>query len=135
MAEDDSSWPDDPLTAPFWAAARERSLVVQRCDDCGAYQFYPRPYCLRCFGAGVRWVPSAGTGTVYSLTTVRIQVLPELPPPYRVAVVELDEGPRLTTNIVGPDCRIGDRVRVTWRERDGFPPVPVFEPIVEPSDA
>jgi uncharacterized protein len=128
-------WPDDPVTAPFWSAAREGALLVQRCDECGAYQFYPRPYCLRCFSANVSWVSARGTGTVYSMTTVRIHVLPELSPPYRVAVVELEEGPRLTTNLVGPDCRIGDAVRVTWRDRGDLPPVPVFEPIGGEADA
>ena len=44
-----------------------------------------------------------------------------------VAIVTLDEGPRLTTNLVGGDVEIGDRVRVTWRERAGLPPLPVFE--------
>jgi uncharacterized OB-fold protein len=61
------------------------------------------------------------------VTTVRLQVIPELMPPYQVAIVELDEGPRLTTNIVGEPCIIGDRVQLAWRERPDAPPLPVFE--------
>jgi hypothetical protein len=121
-------WTGDPITAPFWEAARERRLVIQRCRVCGTHQFYPRPYCLACLSDDVKWVEAAGTGTVYSMVTVRIPVIPELAPPYRLAIVELEEGPRIVTNIVGGECRIGDGVRVTWRERKDMPPVPVFEP-------
>jgi uncharacterized OB-fold protein len=118
----------DAITAPFWEAARERRLVVQRCRDCGRHQFYPRPFCLACGGTRLDWAPSKGLATVHALTTVRIAVIAELQPPYVVALVELDEGPRMTTNIVGGACRIGDRVRVAWRERSDLPPLPVFEP-------
>ncbi len=71
-------------------------------------------------------VPSAGQGTIYSLTTVRIPVTEELPPPYLLALVDLDEGPRLLTNIDAASAGIGDRVTVAWRARDGLPPLPVF---------
>jgi uncharacterized protein len=118
----------DALTAPFWEAAARGELVVQRCRSCGAHQFYPRPFCLACDGDGLEWVATAGTGTVYALTTVHLRVDPALEPPYAVAVVELDEGPRLVTNLVGAPATIGDRVTVGWRERDGMPPLPVFEP-------
>ena len=116
----------DPMTAPFWAAARERRLLIQRCDACGAHQFYPRPLCLKCGVLGMRWVQVRGEGVVYSMTTVRVPVTPELVPPYAVALVELDEGPRLLTNLVGEGLAIGDRVSVQWRERADLPPLPVF---------
>jgi len=117
----------DAITRPFWEAASLRRLVIQRCTVCGHHQFYPRRFCLSCDGADLGWVDAAGTGTVYAATTVRLQVIPELQPPYQVALVELDEGPRLTANIVGEPCRMGDRVRVAWRERPDAPPLPVFE--------
>lgn len=115
----------DPLSAPFWEAACRRELWIQRCRACGAFQFYARPFCLNCQSDAVEWVQSAGRGTVYSMTTVWMSITPELTPPYIVAVVELDEGPRLVTGLTGP-CRIGDRVYVGWRDRDGLPPLPVF---------
>jgi hypothetical protein len=118
----------DPLTAPFWEAAARGVLVVQRCRVCGHHQFYPRPYCLACQSDDVTWVAASGRGTVYSMTTVHMEVAPEFAPPYVVAIVELDEGPRLLTNVVGGPGRIGDRVRVAWREREGAPPLPVFTP-------
>ncbi|MFO1056622.1 MAG: OB-fold domain-containing protein [Dongiaceae bacterium] len=117
----------DPTTAPFWAAARQRRLVIQRCATCGHHQFYPRPHCLSCESADLAWVPAAGHGTIYSMTTTHVQVYPDLAPPYVVALVELAEGPRLLTNIVGAPCRIGDAVRLAWRERADAPPLPVFE--------
>jgi uncharacterized OB-fold protein len=119
--------PADPTTAPFWQAAREHRLVVQRCATCGAHQFYPRPFCLTCSSLVLEWVGVSGSATVYSKTTVRIPVIEELAPPYVVAIVTLDEGPRLTTNLVGDEPEIGDQVTVTWRERTGLPPLPVFQ--------
>ena len=116
----------DPLTAPFWAAAASGRLLVQRCAGCGGHQLYPRPFCIGCQSDDVEWVPAAGTGTVYTMTTVHMEVGPDLEPPYVVAVVELDEGPRLLTNLLDRDLRIGDRVRVGWRPRGGLPPFPVF---------
>ena len=125
--QDLAGLPGDPTTAPFWRAAREHRLIVQRCTACGTHQFYPRPVCLACFSLGLEWVEASGRATVYSKTTVRINVVDELTPPYVVAIVTLDEGPRLTTNLVGDEPAIGDRVSVTWRERADLPPLPVFE--------
>jgi uncharacterized OB-fold protein len=117
----------DPTTETFWKACSEGRLLVQRCRACGHHQFYPRPYCLACQGE-VDWVEVKGSGTIYSLTTVRVPVQPELPPPYFVAIVELDEGPRLLTNIQGESASIGQRVTLAWRRRDPLPPLPVFTP-------
>jgi uncharacterized OB-fold protein len=114
------------LTVPFWEAAARGDLVVQQCRTCGHHQFYPRPFCLKCQSNDVTWVRVAGTGTIYSMTTVHMQMSPEFEPPYVVAIVQLDEGPRLLTTIVGGRSRIGERVRVAWREREGAPPLPVF---------
>lgn len=119
----------DPTTEAFWTACGEHRLLVQHCRACGASQFYPRPFCLSCESNDLEWAESAGKGTIYSLTTIRMPVTPELPPPYLLALVDLDEGPRLLTNIVGIDkAAIGDRVEVTWRAREDLPPLPVFRP-------
>lgn len=115
----------DPTTTAWWSAAGEGRLLVQRCDTCGTHQLYPRPFCLRCESRDVAWVASRGTGRVYSQTTVHVPVVSWLAPPYVVALVELDEGPRLLTNLVGPPCRIGDRVEVCWDVRDDLV-VPLF---------
>jgi uncharacterized OB-fold protein len=78
-------------------------------------------------------VPASGRGTIYSMTTVHRQVSPDLPVPYTNALVQLEEGPRLLTTIVGAPARIGDPVRVTWKDRAGAPPLPVFERAESPT--
>ncbi|MGE3875363.1 MAG: Zn-ribbon domain-containing OB-fold protein [Parvibaculaceae bacterium] len=122
----------DPTTEPFWQACVEGRLIVQRCAACGTHQFYPRPFCLACESATLDWAEAQGTGTIYSLTTMRLPVSPDLPPPYLLALVDLDEGPRLLTNIEAKTAAIGDRVRVAWRKREGLPPLPVFVPAEQP---
>ena len=118
----------DPVTEPFWQACLEHRLVIQRCKGCGAHQFYPRPFCLACESVSLEWVDAKGHGTIYSLTTVRVPVTEELTPPYLLALVDLDEGPRLLTNIEAANAAIGDKVDLAWRERNGMPPLPVFRP-------
>ena len=119
----------DPTTTAFWAAARQHRLVIQRCRSCAKHQFYPRPVCLACESLDLEWVEAGGLATVYSMTTIRVPVMPDLAPPYVLALVDLDEGPRLLTNLVGGDFKIGDRVALRWRDRESLPPVPVFGPI------
>lgn len=121
----------DPTTRQYWTAVSEHRLLVQRCSRCDHHQFYPRPFCLACGSRQVAWQRVSGRGSVYSMTTVHIQVHPQLPPPYVVALVELDEGPRLLTNIVG-DCAIGDVVQVRWDDR-GDLVVPVFQRVAVPA--
>lgn len=117
----------DPTTEAFWQACKQERLLVQLCTNCGARQLYPRPFCLGCEGRDLAWVESPGRGTVYSVTTIRIPVIEELPPPYQLALVDLDQGARLLTNIQGTHVLIGARVRLAWRRREGLPPLPVFE--------
>lgn len=72
------------------------------------------------------WVESSGKGTVYSKTNVQVEV-PGFTPPYDVAIVQLDEGPRVMTHLLGADVPIGGRVQLDWRDRpDGLPPLYVF---------
>jgi uncharacterized OB-fold protein len=117
---------DDPVAFPFWEAARRGVLLVQRCTACGHHQFYPRPFCLVCDGDSLSWVECTGTGVVHSVTMVHVPVTPDLTPPYQVALVTLAEGPRLLTNIDGRPCRIGEPVRLVWRQRADAPPFPCF---------
>jgi uncharacterized OB-fold protein len=119
----------DAITAPFWEAAAREELVIQRCRACGSFQFYPRPLCLKCQSMDLTWQLASGRGRVYSLTTVRLQVDPALPVPYDVAIVELDEGPRLLTHLIDGAAAIGDAVEVRWRARSDAPPLPVFAPV------
>ena len=119
----------DPTTSAFWEAARAHRLIVQKCEDCGRHQFYPRPFCLGCNSKRLLWREVSGKGTVYSLSEVIIPPAEGIKVPYVVAIVELEEGPRLMTNIVNGRCGIGDPVKLYWAHRNGYPPLPMFEPV------
>ena len=116
----------DPLSRPFWEAASRHELVLQRCAECANHELVPRPFCVLCGSDRVEWVRAGGTGIVYSTTTVRIEISSDFQPPYAVALVDLDEGPRMLGLVDGKGCAIGDPVAVAWRDRDGGPPLPVF---------
>ena len=107
------------VTRPFWEGARERRLVMPRCTACGHMFFYPRSECPECMADGIEWVQVSGSGTVYSFTIVRQPADPAFRDdvPYPYAIVELDEGPRMVTTIVGCDpeeVRIGMRVTTVF---------------------
>src|SRR5919112_6635807 len=108
----------DPTTSPYWAAADEGRLVVQRCVACGHHQLYPRPFCLDCDARVLDWAEVSGVGTVYSCVTVHLPVRDDVPPPYAVGLIELDEGPRLLAR-VPDDAGIGDRVVARWQPASG----------------
>ncbi|MGA2519906.1 MAG: Zn-ribbon domain-containing OB-fold protein [Acidimicrobiales bacterium] len=108
----------DADSAPYWQAAHDGRLVVQHCLACGAHQLYPRDRCLVCRGE-LEWVDASGRGTVHSFTVIRQNYARPFRDwiPYVVALVDLEEGPRLMTNIVGcapEDVRIGMPVRATF---------------------
>lgn len=118
------------LSAPHWQGAAEGKLMVQRCDDCGAYVFTPRERCRSCFGDKLRWVQSSGKGTVYSYTIVHRPPDPSFDPPYCPAIIELDEGWMMLSNVVEADLTriaIGDPVEVAFKDM-GDITLPVFRP-------
>lgn len=97
--------PED--AAPFFDAAREHRLLIQRCSSCGTHQFYPRKLCTTCGAPDPEWVEASGKGRVHTYTVIH-QGIPgwREEGPYVAAVVALEEGPRMTTNVV--DCRPDD---------------------------
>ena len=111
----------DAATGPYWAAAHEGRFVMPRCNDCGKYHFYPHPLCPHCSSAKLEWVAVSGCGKLYSYTVVHRAPSKAFAEevPYVVAVVELDEGPRLYSNLVGvakEDIRIGMRVKAVFEK-------------------
>jgi uncharacterized OB-fold protein len=123
----------DNETQPFWDAARDGKLLVKRCGSCGAVHFYPRPFCPRCWSEDVRWTEASGRGTLYTWSVVHVNDLPPWPErvPYVAAVVELDEGPRIMTNVVDCDfdaLRIDMPVEVTFRPTSDDLTLPLFRP-------
>jgi uncharacterized protein len=108
----------DRFSQAYWDAAREGTLLIQRCAACGRYQFYPRGHCAHCFAPDPEWAPASGRGRVHTYTVVRRTPNAEFAAdcPYVLAIIELDEGPRMTARIVGdPDGLACDqRVHVVF---------------------
>lgn len=123
-----------PRTRDWWAAAARGELLLQSCTTCGHLQHYPRIVCAKCWSESLEWVPAAGQGTIWTFTVVHRPGHPgwEADAPYVIALVELDEGPRLMTNIVGcpaESVHVGQRVTTTTAvPADGSPVLIVFEP-------
>ena len=99
------------VSREFWAGLQEREVRLPRCRQCEKFVFYPRTICPYCMGVEFDWVKVSGIGKVYSFTVVRRAMIPAFQEatPYVLALVQLEEGPRLTTNIV--NCDVGN-VRV-----------------------
>jgi uncharacterized OB-fold protein len=124
------------VSQPFWDATREHRLVVQRCDDCHRFVWYPRPFCPGCLGAALTWTDVDGTGTVYAVSAHHRTPIAELAgrTPVVVALVDLDAGVRMLTNLVGAEAsgaRVGDRVVVAWEPLDDGRCYPAFEPTAQ----
>jgi uncharacterized OB-fold protein len=127
----------DAVTGPFWEAAKQGRLLIQHCPQCGARQFYPQSSCRRCLSEALEWVESKGRGTIYSHSTVyRAPSRPFEPDvPYIVALVDLDEGCRLVTNIVDVsprDVRVGMPVEVVFDRITPEISLPKFRPRGKP---
>jgi hypothetical protein len=123
-----------PETAPYWEACREQKLLIQRCSACGHYQFYPRILCTECASRKVEWVAAAGRGKVVSFTIVRQAIasayVAEVP--YVVALIQLDEGPTMMSNVIQCDAErvaCGMPVEVIFEAWSEEITVPKFRPL------
>lgn len=121
-----------PESAPYWAAAREHRLELPHCKACNHVWFPPSRSCPNCLSNDMAFKPVSGNGKVYSFVTFHRVYNPAFAGdvPYVVALVELDEGARMLTNIVGiaPDkvaCEM--RVKVVYEQR-GESTIPMFTP-------
>ena len=125
----------EPDSKHYWDGVKAGELRYQTCNDCnGAVNFYPTAHCQKCGGANLTWHVSKGEGTVYTFSVVmqnRIPGFQELGA-YAVAYVDLDEGFRMLTNVVGAadpttGVKVGQRVKVEYEQQDsGEYPIPVF---------
>jgi uncharacterized OB-fold protein len=120
-----------PETAPFWAGTLAGELRIQQCNSCGKHYFYPRPSCRYCQSRDVEWRTVSGTGRLISYV-INYRPVPPADPgePQVIALVELDEGPRMMTSIVGvspepENLALDSRVRVGFEPR-GEQALPVF---------
>jgi hypothetical protein len=123
----------NPDNRPFWEGCREHRLKIQKCSGCGALRWPPAFLCPHCLAAGTEWVAAGGTGSVYTYAVYHVAPFPAFKDelPYVVAIVSLDEGPRMMTNIVGCDPEAvycGMPVEVTWDDETGEFSIPRFRP-------
>lgn len=93
----------DQFSRQYWNAATEGTLLIQRCRACHRYQFYPRGHCAACLAPDPEWTPASGRGRLHTYTVVHRTPNEEFAAdcPYVLAIIELDEGPRMTARIVG----------------------------------
>jgi uncharacterized OB-fold protein len=122
-----------PTMKPFWDAARRHELVVQRCRGCGTPRFPARDICSRCLSRDAEWSRVSGRGTVFSWAVMHQVYHPGFASevPYAVVVIELEEGARLVTNVVGcppGDIRAGLPVEVVFEDVAPEVTLPKFRP-------
>lgn len=125
--------PVNPETEAFWDATAEGTFLVKRCGACETTFHYPRARCPACGDPDAEWVEASGRGTVYSFTVTR-QTRGDYAEatPYVLAYVELEEGPRVMTNLVGCDpgeLTVGRSVRVVFHDTGEGPALPRFTPV------
>ena len=122
----------NPETRQFWDATAQGRLLLKRCLDCGSVIWYPRALCPECGSLRTEWFEAAGRGRVYSYTVNhRGQGAYAGAAPYVLAYVELDEGPRVMTNLVeaGEDeLAVGLPVEVTFHDTGEGSALPRFRP-------
>ncbi len=120
-------------TKPFWDACRRGQLLIQKCDRCDEYQFYPRGICANCWSEDIKWVTASGKGTVWTYTVTYQNRTPGFAEdvPYVLALVELEEGVKMFTNIIEcahREVAIGMPVEVIFRQANNQISVPYFKP-------
>jgi uncharacterized protein len=125
--------PVTETSAPFWEATKEHRLILQWCTECDRAIFFPRDNCPRCLSSALEWRPASGNGVVASVTVETSAPNPGIAggQPYAVALVDLDEGVRLLSNVVGcppGDVAIGQAVQITWAPLSDGRNLPLFEP-------
>lgn len=111
--------PISDAAGPFWDATRQEQLVLPWCTACERPHWYPREVCPLCLGPTVEWRPASGQGVVYACSVMPKPALPMLADrvPYVVALVDLDEGVRMLTNVIDPEpdaVAVGQRVEAAW---------------------
>ncbi|MGA0840579.1 MAG: Zn-ribbon domain-containing OB-fold protein [Pseudomonadales bacterium] len=125
---------DEPDTAPFWQATRDQQLRYQQCTHCGTIVFHPRSHCTGCTDGVLEWRVASGKGTLYTFSVIRQSYHPffRQKVPYAIAWIDLDEGPRLLTNVTGVtdpanELHCGQRMEVEWETHETLS-IPLFRP-------
>jgi uncharacterized protein len=125
----------DPVTAPFWESVKAHAMKLQRCNDSGKFFFYPRGMSPFTLSDNISWEPVSGRGVIHAFTIVHNQRAPGFADevPYVVAMIELDEGVRLMSNVIDvepdPDhVEIGMPVEIVYDDVTDEVTLPKFRP-------
>ena len=125
----------DPVTQPFWDSLKQHAMQIQRCNDTGKFFFYPRGLSPFTLSDNISWETVSGRGTVHAFSIVYNQRAPGFAEevPYVVAMVELEEGPRMMTNLINvePDpehVKIGMPVEIVYDDVTDEITLPKFKP-------
>src|SRR6201995_4322502 len=122
-----------PEPQPFWDGCAAGELPIQRCTDCGKPYFYPRPVCPACGSGSVEWFTASGRATLFSYV-INHRAAPGFAGdvPYAIAVVQLEEGPRMMSNTVGlpapPEALVFAMPLQVTLEPRGDVSLPQFQP-------
>ncbi|MFC3040435.1 Zn-ribbon domain-containing OB-fold protein [Virgibacillus xinjiangensis] len=121
-------------TEVYWQGCRHHELLIQQCRECGHHQFYPRIMCTECMSRDVEWVKASGMGKVktYTIMHQAISAAYAKDIPYVVAIIELDEGPTMMSNVIGcrpDDVKVGQEVKVAFEDWSDEITIPKFRPM------
>lgn len=125
-----------PESAPFWQGCRDHKLLLQYCVACGKHQFYPRVICANCMSEQLEWREASGRGTVetYTIVTRAVSDAYAADVPYVIALITLEEGPRMMSNVIGCDVesvKCGLAVEVVFERWSDEITMPKFRPVAD----
>jgi uncharacterized protein len=125
----------DPVTKPFWDSVRNQAMQMQCCNSCGKFIFYPRGLCPHCMSNDLAWKPVSGKGELHAFTIVHRHANPAFhgDVPFVVALIELEEGVRMMSNLVGvaadpAEVKVGMPVEVVYEVATDEVTLPKFRP-------
>ncbi len=118
------------ISKPFWDSCKAEAMEIQRCADCGTYAFYPVLVCPECASRQLEWTPVSGRGSVHTFTVAEQSIFPDVEGPTVVALIELEEGAMMTSNIRTGDpgaVHIGMNVTLAYEPVSDEITLPIFE--------
>jgi uncharacterized OB-fold protein len=127
-----------PVSEPYWQGCREGKLLLQQCDACAAFQFYPRVLCSRCGHGELHWREATGRGRVASFTVVRKPVSSDYPAPSIIALIDLEEGPRMMSSLINvepEEVAVNAAVTVDFQDWSEDIAMPVFRLSMEEAES
>jgi len=127
--------PVAPEAKPYWEGMKQHKLMLPECQDCRKAHFYPRVFCPHCHSRNLRWIEASGRGKLYAFEILHRSFNPAVktPLPYVLAMIELEEGPRMLSNLVNvaPDpnvIRCDMPVEVVFTKLNDDFTIPFFQP-------